>query len=179
MEVIDCQAPTVEKMQIIPVDTQAPTVQKEDMVNPVQSTKAKPSTLIFRYKINDPNSKIIPFLPKKPIEKSNDEYVTFGRTLNFDVFLNDECMSRDYIHLYAERNNPSQFKVVNFSKSKPAIVDNNQLGHNDWCYINDKSVLQLDTITFFVSIQSGDKNAGKYVVWIQPVEIESHQNLCR
>lgn len=176
MPIVDCAAPTVEKKEL--VDTQAPTVEKNNMVNPAQSTKLKPSCLIFRYKINDPNSKIIPYLPKGRIQKSNEEPLKFGRTETFDIFLNDECMSRNYAHVYADRNDPSQFKVVNFSTSKVVIVDNNELWNNASCYIKDKSVLQLDIIKFSVSLQCGDKNAGYYIVSVQP-EAEPNQQLYR
>lgn len=165
--IVDCEAVTMEN-PVERVDTKAITVEKLDKVNSDQITKLRPSVLTLTYKIDDPNSKIIPYLPKGKIVKLRDESTKFGRTENFDVFLNDECMSRNYIHIYPQKDDSSKFIVKNFSSSKLAILDGHKLEMNAWCYIENNSFLQLDIISFLVSIQCGDQNADKYVIHVLP-----------
>lgn len=142
------------------VDTDLSTVER---IN-TETEKNNLSHLCLRYEAKSMPEAIRSHLPKSPIVKRVDDRVLVGRSKNADVFLNDKCMSRNYIEIWGSNCDLDTFFIKNISQSKSVKIDGHSLRNGELGTLKDKSELVLDYITFAVYIKPGDEESSTYVL---------------
>ncbi|GAB1608535.1 hypothetical protein Ahia01_001137700 [Argonauta hians] len=145
------------------VDTDLSTVEKSTQNEP-EPNKSNLSHLCLKYEARCMPEGIRSFLPKSPIIKKIDQRLLVGRSKNADVFLNDQCMSRCYIEIWAASNDSQTFFLKNVSQSKSVQIDGISLRYGELGVLRDNCELVLDYITFAVTVKPGDEEGEYYIL---------------
>ncbi|XP_036359806.1 uncharacterized protein LOC118763929 isoform X1 [Octopus sinensis] len=145
------------------VDTDLSTTERSTK-NEVEPEKTNLSHLCLKYEARCMPDGIRSFLPKSPIIKKVDQRLLVGRSKNADVFLNDQCMSRNYIEIWAASNDSQTYFLKNVSQNKSVQIDGISLRYGELGVLRDKCELVLDYITFAVSVKPGDEDGEYYIL---------------
>ncbi|CAI9743317.1 kinesin-related protein 12 [Octopus vulgaris] len=133
-------------------------------------TPHTPTRLTLFYKPSMLSTSVIKYFPKDVIVRAKGEHVSFGRSLDSDVQLNDDCMSRNYAVLWLPVNNCGTFKLRNISSSKEVVVNDVILYPNcksEIIFTSDSKIM-LDNIELTAMVREGSPSSTHYEVKVEP-----------